>query len=38
MRHILISAAIAAVLAGCSSGEKTARFLIDPPAPTSTSN
>lgn len=31
MRHILIAAAIATLMAGCSNGEKTARFLIDPP-------
>ncbi|SMO74766.1 PqiC family protein [Paracoccus laeviglucosivorans] len=33
MRHILIASAIVATLAACSNGEKTARYLIDPPAP-----
>lgn len=32
MRHFLIASAIVATLAGCSNGEKTARYLIDPPA------
>lgn len=32
MRQILIAAATLALLAGCSNGEKTARYLIDPPA------
>lgn len=31
MRQILIASAILALLAGCSNGEKTARYLIDPP-------
>ncbi len=31
MRLILVSAASLALLAGCSNGEKTARYLIDPP-------
>lgn len=34
MRHILIASALIAAVAGCSNGEKTARYLIDPPAPT----
>lgn len=33
MRQILIATAMLAVLAGCSNGEKTARYLIDPPLP-----
>lgn len=32
MRHFLIASALLAVLAACSNGEKTARYLIDPPA------
>ncbi|MDT1063108.1 PqiC family protein [Paracoccus sp. CPCC 101403] len=32
MRHLLIASALLAALAGCSNGEKTARYLIDPPA------
>lgn len=31
MRQILIASAALALLAGCSGGEKTARYLIDPP-------
>ncbi|MFT4011911.1 MAG: PqiC family protein [Paracoccus sp. (in: a-proteobacteria)] len=31
MRQILISTVLLALLAGCSNGEKTARYLIDPP-------
>ncbi|MFG6079849.1 membrane integrity-associated transporter subunit PqiC [Paracoccus litorisediminis] len=31
MRQYVIASILLAVLAGCSSGEKTARFLIDPP-------
>lgn len=33
MRLMLLSLACAATLAGCSHGEKTARYLIDPPSP-----
>lgn len=33
MRKILISACMIGLVAGCSNGEKTARFLIDPPVP-----
>ena len=31
MRHILIASAVIATLSACSNGEKTARYLIDPP-------
>ncbi len=31
MRHFLIASAVVAALAACSNGEKTARYLIDPP-------
>ncbi|HWL57357.1 MAG TPA: PqiC family protein [Paracoccus sp. (in: a-proteobacteria)] len=31
MRHLLLASALLAALAACSNGEKTARFLIDPP-------
>lgn len=33
MRQILIATAMLAALASCSNGEKTARYLIDPPVP-----
>lgn len=33
MRQLLIATAMLAALASCSNGEKTARYLIDPPAP-----
>lgn len=33
MRQLLIATAMLAALASCSNGEKTARYLIDPPVP-----